>query len=336
VSRIPDLRLGIVTYDTPDDLASCLEALPAATAGLDVEVVVVDNGSVGDGDLQVARQFPVRVLQAARNVGYPRAMNRALADTAAPVLMAVNPDTLAEPGSLTHLVEALQRAPDVGLMGPLLRGQDGHVQHSGYAFPSPAVALATGLVPPRLRPRRLLERYDLEGWAPRDRPHEVDWLVGAVHCIRAAAVRRDRVYSERAFMYVEDLELGWHVRRSGFRVVLDPAVQVLHIGNVTGERSFGAQRELRWIDATYDWYVEARGAAAARRWAVANVLGLSAKALLLARSDDAAHRSYVGELLGEHRRRVRNPRGDQHSRLTPDGQVPPDVEICLDEGPRVA
>lgn len=329
---VPDVRIGIVSYDTPMDLNTCLEGLSASTEGLRTEVVVVDNGSVRPDDSAVTSRHHVRLIRLAENVGYPRAMNHALAGTAAPVLLALNPDTRAGPGSLTSLVERLTADTSIGLVGPNLVGTDGLNQHSAQALPSPAVALATGFVPPRLRKGWIGERFWLEGHARLDSARDVDWMVGAVHCIRREAVLRPRVYSERAFMYGEDMELCWFVRRAGWRVVFDPSVQIMHIGNVTGARNFGASREVRWLDATYDWYASARGEAAARRWAAANVAGLLVKAGALRFRSDEAHRAFVRTLLAFHARRVLRPLGDLHSRNAPDGRAPADPVVAYDSG----
>lgn len=326
----PDVRIGIVSYDTPDDLDGCLRSLPAAIDGLEAEVVVVDNGSSGDADAAVAGRYDVRLLRNERNVGYPRAMNQALGGTQAPVLLALNPDTLLVPGALTHLVRRLQADDSIGVVGPRMIGTDGTLQHSVRAFPSPGDALLTGFVPPGLRSRLPGDRPWLESAPEPASPIDVEWLVGAVHVIRRAAVQRHHVYSERSFMYAEDMELCWHVRQRGCRVVYDPSVSVQHVGNATGARAFGATREQRWLDATYDWYVATRGAAAARRWAAANAVGLAAKRSVLAVRGDEAHRAFVGELLGFHARRVLHPRGDLHSRLSTDGRGPEAPVVIYD------
>jgi N-acetylglucosaminyl-diphospho-decaprenol L-rhamnosyltransferase len=324
---VPDVRIGIVAFETPSDLDGCLRTLPAAVEGLNAEVVVVDNGSRGDADAEVARRHDVRLLRNARNVGYARAMNQALQGTTAPVLLALNPDTLLTPGSLTRLVRALLADHTIGLLGPRMTGQDGELQHSVRSFPSPGSALLTGLVPPALRPRLARTRLWLQEAAEPSGAVDVDWLVGAVHVVRRRAVRREQVYSERSFMYAEDMELCWHVRRGGWRVVYDPTVSVQHSGNTSGAKAFGAAREQRWLDATYDWYVHTHGSAAARRWAAANAVGLAAKRSVLAVGGAAEHRAFVSGLLGFHARRVLRPTGDLHSRLDADGGEP--------EAPRV-
>lgn len=329
------MRVGVVTFDTPTYLDDCLRHLSAAIRGLDAEVVVVDNGSVGEADVEVARRYPLRLMRLGRNVGYPRAMNVALAGSDASYLIAVNSDTLAEPESLTRLVETLERRPELGLASPRLVGPDGRLQHSVRRFPSSGTALQTGFVPPRLRAGRLGARMLLESEVPLDRPSEVDWTVGAVQVLRAAALRRPQVYSERSFMFVEDMEVCWHVREGGWRVLFDPSVTVVHVGNVTAGKSFGGGREFRWLDAMYRWYVDQHGVAAARRWAAANTAGLLAKAAALRVRGTAEHRAYVDGLAGFHRSRVSRPLGDQSSLASPDGRWGDQLRpvVVADSGP---
>src|ERR1700737_2606847 len=112
------IRVGIVSWNTAALLDRCLGALPAALSGTAFDVVVVDNDSADDSAAVAASHPAVRLLQNPVNVGYGRAMNQALAGTAAPVLIALNPDPEPPPGSLARLAGRLLADPGVGLVGP--------------------------------------------------------------------------------------------------------------------------------------------------------------------------------------------------------------------------
>lgn len=269
-------RVGIVSWNTADLLDECLAALPAALAGLDAEVVVVDNAST-DGSADVAARHPgVVVVRNTGNEGYARAMNRAL-DSDAEVLVALNPDTVPPPGSIAALVERLRGDPGAGLVVPRLRNRDGSVQHSVYRFPSVAVAAAVGLLPARLQRGAVGRRFCLEGHTPHDTAADIDWAIGAVHVIRRDALAREAPYRDRWFMYVEDLDLCWRLRRGGWRIRFDPAVDVPHVGNAAGAQAWGEARTARWLDATYDWYALERGVGRARVWGFVNLAGVALK-----------------------------------------------------------
>jgi GT2 family glycosyltransferase len=273
----PRVRLGIVSWNTAELLDECLAALPEALRGIDAEVVVVDNASTDGSADAAARHAGVRVVRNADNEGYARAMNRALAGTDADVLVALNPDTVPGPGSLTELVTRLLSEPDVALVVPRLRNLDGSVQHSVYRFPSLAVASAVGLLPAALHGGRVGRRFCLEGHTPHDTPSDIDWAIGAVHVLRRDALGGDLPYSERWFMYVEDLDLCWRLHGRGWRIRFEPSVDIVHVGNAAGAQAWGERRTAHWLDATYDWYAVERGPRAARVWGAVNAVGVAAK-----------------------------------------------------------
>jgi GT2 family glycosyltransferase len=310
---VVDVRLGIVSYNTADLLGQCLDALPAALAGVDAEIVVVDNAS-RDGSAEVAEARGVRVVRSAENLGYARGMNRALGGSDAPVLVALNPDTLPPPASLATLADRVLADPDLGLVMPRLLNTDGTTQHSAYRFPSPLVALATGL-PTAMQRGAIGRRLWLEAAPKPDEPTDVDWGIGAVHVFRAdAIVGRPAPYDERWFMYVEDLELCWWLAEHGRRCRLESDVVVPHVGNAAGAAAWGAGRGRRWLRATYDWYARDRGRWAARGWAAANVAAVLSQAsqqlvwgLLPGRAEHRRWAREIGAALPVHARAVLTP-----------------------------
>jgi N-acetylglucosaminyl-diphospho-decaprenol L-rhamnosyltransferase len=263
-----------VSWNTASLLERCLKALPDALGELRAEIVVVDNAS-SDGSADVAEAHAdVTVIRNPSNVGYAKAMNQALAGTSCPVVIALNPDTEPPPKSLATLVERLESDPSVAVVVPRLTNQDGSTQHSVYRFPSPAVAAAVGLLPPRWTRGRIGRRFWLEGACPHDHNTDIDWAIGAVHVLRADALAGRRPYDERWFMYVEDIELCWWLAKRGWRRRLEADIVVPHVGNASGEQAWGPERTARWIDATYDWYQRDRGRLAVRLWAAVNTLGV--------------------------------------------------------------
>jgi N-acetylglucosaminyl-diphospho-decaprenol L-rhamnosyltransferase len=274
----PDVRVGIVSWNTAALLDRCLAALPAALGDLHVEVVVVDNHS-SDDSVEVAGRHGVTVVVNGVNEGYGRGMNQALAGTEAPVLIALNPDTEPPPGSLAALVAALQARPDVGIAAPRLVHPDGRPQHSDYRFPSVALAAVVCFTPGPLQRGRIGTRWRLEA-ARAAEPGPVDWVIGAVHVIRRDALAGEPPYSERWFMYAEDLELCWRLAEAGWRTVLEPSVVVPHSANAAGAQAWGDDRDRRWWATTYDCYARMRGRRAMRAFALVNTLGVALRVAL--------------------------------------------------------
>jgi GT2 family glycosyltransferase len=273
------VRIGIVSWNTAALLHHCLAAVPDAAEGLDFDVVVVDNQSADDSVEVARRHAGVTVVANEHNTGYARAMNQALLHEGngpvADIFIALNPDTVPPPGSLTELVDRLQADPALGLVVPTLTNTDGSLQHSVYRFPSPLITAIICLVPTRLQRGRLARHWWLEGRVPHDQATDIDWAIGAVHVIRRTALAGELPYCERWFMYVEDMDLCWRLQHSGWRIRLEPTSAVVHVGNAAGAQAWGDTRTRVWTEATYDWYRFRRGVPAAHRYAVVNRAGVS-------------------------------------------------------------
>ena len=234
-----DLAVVIVSYNTREYLAPCLEALPAALGGLAAEVWVVDNASPDDSAGLVRERFPdVHLIASDRNGGYAYANNLGLRAAgfdpdSGPArfrhALLLNPDTVPSPGSLERLLAFLDANPSVGACGPRVVRPDGSLDRAcRRGTPTPLVAFyqLTGLA--RLFPRsRHFARYNLT-YLPEHRQAEVDAVVGACMLLRGEALRAVGLMDERFFMYGEDLDLCLRLRQAGWKVLYYPAVELVH------------------------------------------------------------------------------------------------------------
>jgi GT2 family glycosyltransferase len=116
------IRAVVVNYNGGEEIRGCLRAL-LASEGLpgDLEVVVVDNGSVDGSPAWVEAELPqVRLVRSPGNLGYP-AINQVVEDlTGVDAVAIVNPDTVVAPDCLALLAAALDEDPKVGAACPLI------------------------------------------------------------------------------------------------------------------------------------------------------------------------------------------------------------------------
>jgi len=253
------VAVAVVSANAKEHLRRCLASLRADHEAGRAEVWVVDNASTdGAADL-VREEFAwVHLIASDENLGFGRAVNLVAARTASPWLATANDDVAVEPDAIARLLAAGAAAPSVGTVAPRLVLPDGSTQHSAFAFPSPAVAVATELGAVRFAPR-LAERLCLLGaWDP-DRPRRVPWAIAAFALVRRAAFDAVGGFDARQWMYAEDLSLGWRLDRAGWPTRYEPAARVHHHGGASTERAFGDERVRRQMAATYAWMTEARG-----------------------------------------------------------------------------
>ena len=233
------LAVIIVNYRTPELAIACLDSVRAARASFaDIKAIIVDGGS-GDasadmiarhisdgGDEEWAELLPLPI-----NGGFAFANNRALMTLAAkgevPDLIAlINPDARVTPGALESLAALLRREPLAGAAGAQLIHEDGRTQGSAFRFPSLRGEFCRGAR------TGFIDR--LLGQSPpridAEEAGEVPWVTGAAVMFRTSALGSVRLFDEGFFLYFEETELMWRLRRAGWQIWHEPAARVVHAG----------------------------------------------------------------------------------------------------------
>jgi N-acetylglucosaminyl-diphospho-decaprenol L-rhamnosyltransferase len=228
------LPVVTVTYSPGPHLERFLASLSMATER-PVSVLLADNGST-DGTPQAAvERYPnVRLFEIGANLGYGSAVNRAVAqlDEDNWVIVA-NPDVQWGPGSIDALLDAANRWPRAGALGPLIRDPDGSVYPSARHLPSLIRGGMHAVVGPFWKRNPWTAAYRQERLEPTERP--VGWLSGSCLLVRRSAFSRVGGFDERYFMYMEDVDLGDRLGKAGWLNVYVPSAEVLHHrGHSTG------------------------------------------------------------------------------------------------------
>jgi GT2 family glycosyltransferase len=242
---MPELCVSIVSYRTPDLLGECLAALAGERAAVDLDVSVVDNASADGSAELVETRFPwVRVIRNDRNVGFGCAHNQVLRKATAPYWLVLNSDAAPRPGALATLVAFMDAQPRVAVAGPKLRYADGSVQPSRRRFPTAVTLILESTQLQRFFPNNAVLRHYYVDDRSDDEPQDVDWLVGACLCMRAAAAREIGLFDERFFMYSEELDWCRRARAAGWRVSYVPSAEVAHFEGASARLDLVARDRL--------------------------------------------------------------------------------------------
>jgi GT2 family glycosyltransferase len=269
-----------VSWNTAALLDRCLAALaPDVHRGL-AAVVVVDNASTDGSAALVAERHPwATLVRAGGNIGYGPAVNLgAAAGPASRWLVAANADVAVQHGALASLVAAGDADPGIGVVAPRLVLEDGSTQHHVHPFPS-LTALAAVHLPGGAR--LLRAGTVLEGrWDPAI-ARDVDWAHGALLLVRRGAFDAIGGFPADQWLYAEDLDLCWRLRRAGWRTRYEPTAGVQHaVGASTAQAwAVEAAREDRKQEAAYRWMRGTYGPRRTAALAAAAFLGARAHAL---------------------------------------------------------
>jgi N-acetylglucosaminyl-diphospho-decaprenol L-rhamnosyltransferase len=218
----------VVNYRSAELTVACVASLRAN--GVD-EVVVVDSASGDDcGRRLLVADAEATFLPLDRNRGYGAAANAGARLATGEVLLVCNPDLLVEPGAVAALTGALARDPALGAVGPRIERPDGSRYPSARSFPSLVDAAGhgfIGLISTRNRWSARYLRTEQEG------PGPADWVSGACVAVRRAAWDEVGGFDESFFMFMEDVDLCWRLRRAGWSVAYEPSARVVHLEGVS-------------------------------------------------------------------------------------------------------
>jgi len=222
-----DVCAIVVSHNGKRWLDTALSSLFAHAGGIDLDVVLVDNG--GDGSAEYAEsRFPAVRAVRCENRGFGHANNRGLELADARYALFINPDTEVLEGDLAGLVAELDRQPQIGLAGARQLRADGSLAPSIRRFPSATHMLAEALAVERIPGiRRVLGERELD---PREyeRQRPCDWTSGSFMLVRGAALDEVGGFDERFFLYSEETDLCWRLKRAGWEVVHLPQMTICH------------------------------------------------------------------------------------------------------------
>jgi N-acetylglucosaminyl-diphospho-decaprenol L-rhamnosyltransferase len=233
-SDVPDIRVVVVTYRSGEVVGAFLDSVAKATARR-YEVVIVDNSSSLDSGTSAAAHRPeVTLLRPGRNLGYGAGANRGAHGAAAIWLLIANPDVSFAAGALDELLDAADRWPLAGALGPAIVNPGGVLYPSARELPSLGRGIGHALLgwcwptnPWTASYRR--ERADpVEG--------ETGWLSGACQLVRREAFDAVGGFDEAYFMFMEDVDLDRRLGLAGWRMIYVPSAVAEHLGGHSTKR----------------------------------------------------------------------------------------------------
>ncbi len=211
----PRASIIIVNYNAGEKLNACLRSL-TQDRHPDDEIIVVDNASTDGSVNGLERAFPdVRFLRSVVNLGFAGGNNLAVQHATGEYLAFLNPDTVATPGWLDALIDALQRSPQIGLATSkiLLLKQPDRINTCGNDMHYTGLTLCRGMGMPA---------------SSFSEPEEVTAVSGAAFAMRRDLFEQLGGFDETFFLYMEDTDLSLRARLAGYHCRYVPSSVVYH------------------------------------------------------------------------------------------------------------
>ncbi len=227
------LSIIVVSWNTRDILADCLESVYQYPPTDLFELILVDNASTDGSAEMVKSRFPqARLIESKENLGFAQGNNLAVPLCVGEYVLLLNPDTVVKPNALQDLIDFLDVTPDAGAAGSRLLNPDESLQPSCHPRPQLGRELWRLMHFDSIKP---YGRYDMTSW-DMSKNREVDVLMGASLMVRKSILDQIGFLDGDYFMYSEEVDLCFRLQKAGWKLYYVPSSKVIHLGGQSSKQ----------------------------------------------------------------------------------------------------
>jgi GT2 family glycosyltransferase len=226
-----NVSIIILTYNSSKYIDELLQSLIKKYKGdiksKQLEIIIADNASGDDTVKRASIYKEIKVLKTGGNFGYAKGNNIASKSASGDVLIFLNPDALYISGDILRLTNELKNE-NVGVVGGEILNYDGKRELSCGKFYNGFHTFLLSLG---------LEEFFGVRFAPSKR-QKVQFVSGAFLAVRKRLFHELNGFDENYFMYIEDSDFCFRVKRAGYSTIFSPVATIKHIGQGSSNRTF--------------------------------------------------------------------------------------------------
>jgi hypothetical protein len=247
-----DISIIVLNFNTKELTVRCLQSIERSKKQSDRwEIILVDNASVDGSIEKVKKEFPdIKILALEKNIGFAAGNNVAIRQAMGTYVLLLNSDTEITRRAITESYDFMENTNEAGVVTCRLVLPAGSLDpacHRGFPTPWAAVTYFLGLetVFPRFH---LFGQYH-QGYKNEHVAHEIDSPSGAFYFIRKKTIEQVGLLDEEYFMYGEDLDWSYRIKKAGWKIFYNPAAQVIHFKKKSGRDN--ENKQIRQQTRTY-------------------------------------------------------------------------------------
>ena len=217
----------LLNWNSYEHTFNCIKSLNNFESGR-FDIIVVDNGSE-DGSLQkLQHEFDdVIFLANDRNMGFAGGNNRGFdyaIEKKYEYVMMLNNDVFVDHHFLFHLLNYMGLHSEVGAIQPKIffNNDRTKVWNGGSRYAS-----FFGWTYSRNYMRK-------EGRMQKTL-HEVDWITGCALLTRTSILKEVGLLNEKFFIYYEDVDLSFRIKKAGYKLIFHPDSVIYHIAGMSNK-----------------------------------------------------------------------------------------------------
>ncbi len=232
------LTVIIVNFNSGNCLQECVKSLQATSVTM--EIIIVDNASTDQSlvelDKIVATSPLFSIIKNPKNIGFAAANNMGIMRAKGQHVLLLNPDCIINDHALMTMQNSLDASPEIGMVGCLVRNEDGSIQASCLRdIPNPWQAMVRVIHLDKLFPgSQKFQNYNLANQQLPTEPTTVEGISGACMLVKRNAINDVGLLDDGYFLYCEDDDWFIRFRQNGWKILFVPSVEVMHYQGVCG------------------------------------------------------------------------------------------------------
>ena len=213
-----DLSVVIVNYQTFELTKNTINSIQDYDYPFSLEIYVVDNASSDDSLAKLKDYFgdKVKFIASKENNGFAAGNNLALRLASGKYQLLLNSDTIVWENTFENIYSYMEDNPDVGACGCRVLLENGELDKAcKRSFPNVKNSFFRLFhIPTKSKD----DNYNLTD-LPDDEVYEIDCLTGAFMFMRKEALDKAGLLDETFFMYGEDIDLCYRIKKSGWKII---------------------------------------------------------------------------------------------------------------------
>lgn len=233
------LSIIIVNYNVKFFIEQCLYSVQKAINNLNCEVIVVDNNSVDGSCSLIKNKFNwVNLVENKENLGFSKANNQGIKIATGKYILLLNPDTVVEEDTFQKVIDFMEQNSDAGGLGvKMIDGKGNFLPESKRGLPTPKVAFYKIFGLSKIfKSSKTFGKYHLS-YLDKNKIHKVDVLSGAFMLMRKEVLDKIGYLDEAFFMYGEDIDLSYRIKKAGYENYYFPKTTIIHYKGESTKKS---------------------------------------------------------------------------------------------------
>lgn len=192
----------------------------------DSEIIVADNASSDDSVTYIREHFPsVKIIQLEKNLGFAGGYNQAIRQINSEYIVLINQDVAVTENWLPPLLAMMEHDEQIAAIQPRIRS---HVQRSHFEYAGAAGGWIDRFGYTFCR-GRIFDAIE-EDTDQYSTPAEIFWASGACMLTRKKIYETLGGLDEDFFSHMEEIDLCWRMKNSGYKIMYCPDSVVYHLG----------------------------------------------------------------------------------------------------------